>query len=248
VTSPFNINVSPAVTRTYTLTAVSDINGAGTIFGSPVIVTVHPTPALYSVTGAGSYCMGAAIPVGLSGSQIGMTYELLLDAAPTGIAMAGTGAAISFSGVTQSGTYTVRAFNTTNPACEQMMTGSAIIIVNPLPTAAISVVPPLDFICSEEYTRFSVTLTGSSPWSITYTDGTGTWTRNGILTSPYEFDSDEVLLWIDEGSGPAPRTIDFTITNVTDANCSNTGSGTATINVYRRPETGPQYHIPNIFN
>lgn len=247
VTSPFNINVSPAVTRTYTLTAVSDINGAGTIFGSPVIVTVHPTPALYNVTGGGSYCMGAAIPVGLSGSQIGMTYELLQDAAPTGISMAGTGAAISFAGVTQAGTYTVRAFNTANPSCEQMMTGSAIVVVNPLPTATISVVPPLDFICSEEYTRFSVAMTGSSPWSITYTDGTGTWTRNGILTNPYEFDSDEVLLWIDGGSGPAPRSINFTITNVTDANCSNTGSGTATINVYRRPETGPQFHIPNTF-
>ena len=249
VTSPYSFDVTPALTTTYTLTAVSDINGAGTIFGTPVIVTVHPIPVPYNVTGGGSYCLGEVIPVGLSGSQIGMTYELLRDAVPAGISVPGTGAAISFAGVTQAGTYTVSAFNTANPGCEQMMTGSAVVVVNPLPTAVISVVPPLDFICSEEHTRLSVTFTGTGPWSFTYTDGTTSWTRNLLITdpNPYEFESDESLLWIDEGAGPAPREINFTITNVTDANCSNTGSGTATVNVYRRPETGPQFHIPNTF-
>ncbi len=248
VTSPYTFSVNPAVTTTYTLTAVSNVNGAGNVFGSPVRITVHPTPALYNVTGGGSYCMGQNIPVGLSGSQIGMTYELLRDAGPTGISIPGTGAAIGFAGVTQAGTYTVRAFNTANPACERMMTGSAVVIVNPLPTATISVVPPLDFICSEEHTRFSVTFTGTGPWSFTYTDGTGSWLRGPVAANPFEFNSDAVLLWIDQGAGPAPREINFTITNVTDANCSNTGTGTANVNVYRRPETGPQYHIPNTFN
>lgn len=248
VTSPYTFSVSPAVTTTYTLIAVSNVDGAGTVFGSPVVITVHPTPALYNVTGGGSYCMGQNILVGLSGSQIGISYELLRDAVPTGITVPGTGAALVFAGVTQAGTYTVRAFNTANPTCEQMMTGNAVIIVNPLPTATISVVPPLDFICSDEHTRLSVTFTGTGPWTFTYTDGIGSWLRGPIAASPYEFESDEVSLWIDQGAGPAPRAINFTITNVTDANCSNVGTGTATVNVYRRPETGPGYHIPNNFN
>ncbi|MEY1640491.1 hypothetical protein [Tenuifilum osseticum] len=53
------------------------------------------------------------------------------------------------------------------------------------------------------------------------------------------------LVW----SGPNPdKVITYSIPTVTSANgCSNTGSNTVDINVYKIPETGPQYHVPNNF-
>jgi hypothetical protein len=43
--SPYTFNVSPIITTTYTITAVSDVNGAGTISGGSVLITVTPVPA-----------------------------------------------------------------------------------------------------------------------------------------------------------------------------------------------------------
>jgi len=43
--SPYTFTVSPSSTTTYTLSAVSDSNGAGTISGGGVVITVTPVPA-----------------------------------------------------------------------------------------------------------------------------------------------------------------------------------------------------------
>ena len=100
-----------------------------------VTVTINPLPTAYSVTGGGSYCSGGTgVAIGLANSAVGVNYQLQLAGVNTGTAVAGTGSAISFGLKTTAGTYTVIATNATT-TCTSGMTGSAVITINPLPTA-----------------------------------------------------------------------------------------------------------------
>lgn len=97
------------------------------------MVTVNPLPIAFNVTGGGSYCAGGAgVVVGLSGSSVGVTYQLYLGLTPVGAPVAGTGAPISFGLQTAAGTYTVVA-TITLTGCTATMSGSVNVVVNPLP-------------------------------------------------------------------------------------------------------------------
>jgi alpha-tubulin suppressor-like RCC1 family protein len=73
-------------------------------------------------------------------------------------------------------------------------------------------------ICSNESTQIRAALTGTAPWSITWSDGV---TQNNIMASP-----------VVRSVNP-PGTTTYTITNVADAYCTNsaTGSGSAVITI-----------------
>ena len=97
-------------------------------------VTVKPLPALYTITGGGTYCEGnGGVHVGLSSSEAGVDYQLNLDGAPLGAPVTGTGSAIDFGLQTNEGTYTVTAINPLPNSCSRQMTGSATVAINPLP-------------------------------------------------------------------------------------------------------------------
>ncbi len=97
-------------------------------------VTVKPLPALYTITGGGTYCEGnGGVHVGLSSSEAGVDYQLNLDGAPLGATVTGTGGAIDFGLQTNEGTYTVTAINPSPNSCSRQMTGSATVAINPLP-------------------------------------------------------------------------------------------------------------------
>jgi len=134
--NPYIVSLSPASTKTYTATALSDpfcSAVAGGMTGSATI-TVNSLPTAYNVTGGGSLCAGGTgVVIGLSGSQTGVNYYLKLSGT-TIETKAGTGSALSFAALTVAGTYSVTATNATT-SCENVMTGSATITVNPLPTA-----------------------------------------------------------------------------------------------------------------
>lgn len=95
------------------------------------------------------------------------------------------------------------------------------VLFNQVPTASITVAGS-DTICSGDSTAINITLTGSSPWSVTYTDGGTPVTVNNIATSPYTF----------YGS----TTDTYTLTNVTDQySCVGTTSGSAAVFVNNLP-------------
>jgi hypothetical protein len=132
--SPLNFGnqTSPG---TYTVVATNATTSCTATMTGSTIVTINPTPGLFTVTGGGSFCSGGTgVAVGLSGSQTGVNYQLFNGASPVGSPVAGTGSALNFGNQTAAGTYTVIASNTTT-SCTATMTGSAVVTVNPTPTA-----------------------------------------------------------------------------------------------------------------
>ncbi len=123
----------------YTIVATHSSVGCSRTMTGSATVTINPLPTAYSVTvngsGSASICTGqAGLTVNLSGSQTGINYQLKLNGANSGSPVAGTGAALNWTGNSAGGTYTVVATNATT-TCSQTMTGSAVFTVNPLPTA-----------------------------------------------------------------------------------------------------------------
>ncbi|MCK7539601.1 MAG: HYR domain-containing protein [Marinilabiliales bacterium] len=104
------------------------------------------------------------------------------------------------------------------------------VTVHARPTA---VVTGTTAICFGQSTNVTFTLTGSQPWTLTYTDGTTPVTVTGITLSPY----------VAIVSPASTRT--YTAVSLTDANCTAigtdlTGSAVITVNPLPAPSiTGP---------
>lgn len=97
-----------------------------------VVLNIRPLPQLFSVTGGGVYCENTnGLTVGLSGSQLNTSYQLLLNGTTVVTSLTGTGGALDFGLQKGVGNYTVKAID--NNACEVMMTGGVSIVSNPLP-------------------------------------------------------------------------------------------------------------------
>lgn len=122
------------IAGTYTVVAKTAAGCTVQMSGNAV-VTVISLPNLYSVTGGGAYCAGGTgMPIGVSGSQYQVTYELYRDGLPTGIMMGGlqSGGPISFGNQTAAGVYTVVA-TTDIGGCSRTMNSSKTLTIKPLP-------------------------------------------------------------------------------------------------------------------
>ncbi|ESU29188.1 hypothetical protein FLJC2902T_05770 [Flavobacterium limnosediminis JC2902] len=132
--------------------------------------------------------------------------------------------------VSNSGTMTVSPTVTTTYAITSYLNGCnsfgtngtayVTVTVNPRPTSVIS---QNQTVCLSATATFSVALTGSSPWRLTYFDGTTSTTVNNILTSPYTFTVPNMTV---------NKT--YTVTALNDSKCTAiagdmTGSATVTV-------------------
>jgi hypothetical protein len=240
--SPITFSVSPAVNTTYTITEVTeDTDGTPTsstvtIFGDPVNVTVIPLPIQYNLTGGGTICEGniPGLAIGLDDSDAGINYELFAGVTSVGI-WAGTGLAIDFGDYspTATTTYTVEATDATG-TCSRAMLGSATITVNLIPVFTPSAVPGT--ICFGATSQLDANFGGVGA---TYLWSPADDLDNSGIENPV-FDPS---ITGTNPTTPTQRTTLFTVT-VTDSNgCIDTGTVSVVVN--RRPETGPQYHISN---
>jgi hypothetical protein len=134
-TPPGLITVTTEYRRLARVTCMSDWTGAAV--SNTLTATVNTIPTAFNVTGGGSYCAGGTgVVVGLSGSASGVSYQLYNNGTPIGSPLTGTGA-LNFGLQTAAGTYTVVATNATT-ACTNNMSGSATVVINPLPTPVIT--------------------------------------------------------------------------------------------------------------
>jgi hypothetical protein len=105
-------------------------------------------PLAYTVTGGGSYCEGSdGREVGLTGSELTVTYTLFKNDVAQSPTIAGSGSAISF-GNQLSGTYTVTG---TNDSGTTLMTGNAVITENATVTPGVTITPDANFVCAGTY-------------------------------------------------------------------------------------------------
>ncbi len=99
-------------------------------------VNVSPLPNSFTLSASGgitAVCAGSAgVTLCLSGSQVGVSYQLKNGATNAGSPINGTGSSICFPPQTTSGVYTVEATNAAG--CTRSMSGSVTLTVFPIPT------------------------------------------------------------------------------------------------------------------
>lgn len=160
----------------------------------------------------------------------------------SGATMVGSGNEISidYSGTATSGDISVFTTN----GCGDSAPLSRAVTVNGRPTASIAVVGGYNPICDGDNTQMTITLSGgTSPYSFSITDGSHTDNITGATSLPYTYSPTTFPIWTGPGSN---NTYTYSIPTVTSANgCTNSGSNSVDVTVYKVPETGPEYHIPN---
>jgi len=213
--------VPGATGSTYTFTPVAADNGkqyralfsntCGTVLSTPAALTVYTLPSC-SISGADALCARLlnqiySAPPGLAG------YRWSISGSGT-ISGPVDGSTVTVN-VGASGTFTLTVTLTNANGCSS--TCSKTVTIIPLPTAVVS---GGGAICPGNSSSIQAALTGVAPWTLTWSDGL---TQTDILSSPAT-----------RSVSPASTTT-YSVTRVTDANCSNSGSGSATVTINVSP-------------
>jgi hypothetical protein len=222
----------------YAVVATNSITFCTSTMTGTITVSIAPLPAVYTVTGGGSYCTGGTgINVELSGSALSVNYGLFLGTSMLGTPVPGTGTLIDFGPQTIAGIYTVQATDLTT-GCSSNMTGSATIMaVTPItPTVSITSFPGAT-ICPGATATFTAIPTsgGITPgyvWSVNGTVVAGA-TDNIFISSPssgdiVSMDMASAALCAIPGTATASVTITVDVPIITAAATTACG-GTVTL-------------------
>jgi PKD repeat protein len=116
---------------TYTVVATDIVTGCTANSLGSVDIKILPNPIMFHVTGSGVICEGEpGLFVGLTGSEVGLDYQLLYNGFPQGALVAGTNLPLVWGPKSLAGLYEVRAINSSF-GTSQMMLDSAVIVINP---------------------------------------------------------------------------------------------------------------------
>ncbi|WP_409417670.1 LamG-like jellyroll fold domain-containing protein [Flavobacterium sp. PS2] len=115
---------STAAYKNNTFFTTTNINGKIEVGSNNCVL-----PLPYDITGSsGAICSNVTgSNIGLTGSQIGVNYQLFRGGVSVGSVVAGTGNIISFGAFNPTGTYTIVGINPTT-LCARAMTGSVTIL------------------------------------------------------------------------------------------------------------------------
>jgi Secretion system C-terminal sorting domain len=115
---------------TYTVIGTNFTNGCSNMMIGSASIAIYPDLTVFSIGGGGTFCTGLpGLPITLSGSEIGVNYQLKLGATNVGLPLAGTGNTLIWNNQTGTGSYTVRAINATTN-CNKLMNGVVSIQEN----------------------------------------------------------------------------------------------------------------------
>ena len=174
-----------ALTQTtyYKRISISSLNGQDCNAESSVLtITVNPLPTA-STSGTNTICAGefTNVSIDLTGKA---PWSFTYSDGTTNTTVFSSSNPYSFA-TSKAGTYEVIAVSDANGCTGVDFGTSATITVNPLPTASISIVGS-DIICDGSTADLEINLTGSSPWDISYTDGTNNFNVSSV-SNTYAF-------------------------------------------------------------
>jgi hypothetical protein len=185
------------------------------VLENPVLNPSATQPLAFNVTGGGAYCQGSdGLPVGLSGSEIDVTYTLYKDAVAQVPTVAGTGDAISF-GNQLFGTYTVSGTNTGGTT---EMTGSAVIAETATLPVSVSISADQNNVCSGTSVTLTATpVNGGTPTYQWYKNAAPAGTNQATYTyTPANNDQVYVIMTSDleciTGNPATSNTVTMTVT------------------------------------
>jgi len=215
----------------YTIESVSDNNGPGNVYGDPVTVSYGYEPAAFDVTGGGDICSNEASTIGLDGSELGVTYELFTGSTLLQT-ISGDGGAIEFGDYSAEETYRVEAVR--SDGCRTPMNNTVTINVYEVPDPE----PNADQNPACYSTGISIGLHAN--------DGAGTYNYSWTpLDDLINAGSEEASY--QPGSNPN-AVADTTWFYIEADNNGCVGVDSLQMILYRRPETGKVYHVPNNFD
>ena len=176
-------------------------------------VQVWDKAAPETITGNAVVCANSTQVYSVT-SRVGSVYSWTV---PGGAAIVGDPSANSITIIFANVGGTVSVRETNAAGCVTNHTPLAVT-VNPLPTATIS---GGGTICDGSSVSLAVNFTGTGPYTFTYA-------LNGVSQPPVPTAANPYTL-VTTLAGT------YTIVNVTDANCTNNGSGSATVTYFPKP-------------
>ena len=155
---PITADLEFVVTSSLLLQSVGCAAWGGDDWFLDDISVVPSSPTAFTVTGS-SVCTGNSTTIGLSSSQLGVSYQLQKGGVNVGTAVPGTGNALSFGSQNTVGSYTVVGFLTGTTTCITSMIGSVAISPNNTVGAASS---PPNVCVNNAITAVTHTTTGAT--------------------------------------------------------------------------------------
>ena len=231
--STASINVPTGTTGTfnYNLVSVSSAAGCSQNQTGSAVITVNPLPTA-TITGTTTLCQNAASPVmtftGV-GASAPYTFSYNINGGTTQTVSSGSSSVVTVSVPTNMpGTFTYNLLSVSSAAgCSQTQTGSAVVIVNPIPSAAISGSVNL---CENDPSP-TVTFTGTdgtAPYTFTYS------INGGAVQSISSGAGSTASINVPTGFA---GTFNYSLVNVSStALCSQNQTGSAIITINQLPD------------
>jgi len=209
-------------------------------------VTVNPLPLNTFTVSDPSICYGSTANIIVYATSPGLSFQLRNNTDNSNVGSpvsSGPGGDVTIN-VSPVSTTVYNILATNEYGCSQQLTDLSTVSVKERPTASIAVDGGFNPICDGDNTQMTITLSGgTSPYSFSITDGSHTDSITGATSLPYTYSPTTFPIWTGPGSN---NTYTYSIPTVTSANgCTNSGSNSVDVTVYKVPETGPEYHIPN---
>ena len=118
----------------YTIKGTRTATGCSSWMADSAVINVLPLPSSYTLSGSSTFCAGSpGAHVTISGSTVGVNYQLQNGSTKVGPFITGSGVALDFGTPSVSGTYDVVATDALT-GCSAKMLSAAVVKINPLPT------------------------------------------------------------------------------------------------------------------
>jgi len=204
----FSIPTAPA--GSYSVTALSDANCTGTSFSTAVDVIVNPSPDVV-ISGGGPVCTGSPQPDVIFTFTGTAPFDFTYTDGTTPVTVTAHPTTTYTITAAPVGTYSITAFNDAT-SCTALSFGTPVGVSNQvLPTAVVS---GGGTVCaSDPLPTVTFTFTGTAPFNFTYTDGTTPVAVTGHNSITFSI--------------PTAPAGSYSVTALSDANCTGTSFGTA---------------------